>query len=95
MSNIEYVVKKTKDDLNYASDKKPVQSKTGADAKPLPKVTIDGKVYEFMPGDTIMPSWHHVQNYLVTTEVKNGVFLIIYSKSGLSPFSFSHRCKRR
>ena len=54
MSNTEYLVKKTKDDLNYASDKKPVHSQTGPDAKPLPKVTIDGKVYEFQPGDTIM-----------------------------------------
>ena len=40
--------------LNYASNKKPVQSSTDPEAKPLPKVTIDGKAYEFMPGDTIM-----------------------------------------
>lgn len=54
MSNTEYLVKKSKEDLNYASDKKPVTSPTGPDAKPLPKVTIDGKTYEFKPGDTIM-----------------------------------------
>lgn len=50
----EIQVKLTKEDLNYASDKKPVQSPTGPDAKPLPKVTIDGVAYEFKPGDTIM-----------------------------------------
>ena len=54
MSNIEYDVRKSKVDLNYASSKKPVHSDTGPDAKPLPKVTIDGKAYEFKPGDTIM-----------------------------------------
>lgn len=55
MSNhTEIEVKKPKVDLNYASDKKPVESATGPDAKPLPKITIDGKVYEFKPGDTIM-----------------------------------------
>lgn len=41
-------------DLNYASDKKPVHSDPNPDVKPLPKVTIDGKTYEFKPGDTIM-----------------------------------------
>jgi NADH-quinone oxidoreductase subunit G len=41
-------------DLNYASDKKPVHSDPNPDVKPLPKVTIDGKSYEFKPGDTIM-----------------------------------------
>lgn len=54
MSNTEYTIKRTKDDLNYASDKKPVTSPTGPDAKPLPRVTIDGTSYEFKPGDTIM-----------------------------------------
>ncbi|HXH30427.1 MAG TPA: 2Fe-2S iron-sulfur cluster-binding protein [Bacteriovoracaceae bacterium] len=54
MSNIEIEIKRTKDDLNYASNKKPVHSDTGPEAKPLPKVTIDGKSYEFKPGDTIM-----------------------------------------
>lgn len=39
--------------LNYCSYKKPVTSPPGAE-KPLPKVTIDGHVVEFMPGDTIM-----------------------------------------
>lgn len=47
------IVKPTAD-LNYSSDKKPVQSDTAPEAKPLPKVTIDGKTYEFKPGDTIM-----------------------------------------
>ena len=55
MSNTtEIDIKKPKVDLNYASDKKPVHSDTGPEAKPLPKVTIDGKSYEFKPGDTIM-----------------------------------------
>lgn len=46
-------VKKLKEDLNYTSAKKPVTTPEGAD-RPLPKVTIDGKQYEFKPGDTIM-----------------------------------------
>lgn len=54
MSNTEIEIKKSKVDLNYASDKKPVQSDPSPEAKPLPKVTIDGKAYEFKPGDTIM-----------------------------------------
>ncbi len=54
MSNIIIDVKKAKVDLNYASDKKPVQSDPNPEAKPLPKITIDGKSYEFKPGDTIM-----------------------------------------
>ncbi len=54
MSNLVHEVKKTKMDLNYASDKKPVHSDPSPEAKPLPKVTIDGKSYEFKPGDTIM-----------------------------------------
>ena len=55
MSNThEYDVKKSKVDLNYASALKPVHSDPSPDAKPLPKVTIDGKSYEFKPGDTIM-----------------------------------------
>ncbi|WPU66168.1 2Fe-2S iron-sulfur cluster-binding protein [Peredibacter starrii] len=55
MSNTtEIEIKKQKMDLNYASDKKPVHSDPSPDAKPLPKVTIDGKQYEFKPGDTIM-----------------------------------------
>lgn len=41
-------------DLNYTSAKLPVQSDASPDARPLPKVTIDGKTYEFKPGDTIM-----------------------------------------
>lgn len=53
-NNLEIDIKKPKMDLNYTSDKKPVHSETGPDAKPLPKITIDGKVYEFKPGDTIM-----------------------------------------
>lgn len=52
MSNI-IEVKKPKEDLNYTSNKKPVHTPEGAE-KPLPKVTIDGKSYEFKPGDTIM-----------------------------------------
>lgn len=47
-------IRKPTVDLNYASDKKPVQSDPNPEAKPLPKVTIDGKTYEFKPGDTIM-----------------------------------------
>lgn len=54
MSNTEIEIKRKKEDLNYASNKKPVHSDTGPEAKPLPKVTIDGKQYEFKPGDTIM-----------------------------------------
>lgn len=42
------------ENLNYASNRHPVKSDTAPDAKPLPKVTIDGKTYEFKPGDTIM-----------------------------------------
>ena len=47
-------IKKQKVDLNYSSDLKPVHSDPNPEAKPLPKVTIDGKSYEFKPGDTIM-----------------------------------------
>ena len=55
MSNLhEHEIKKPKVDLNYSSDKKPVHSDPSPEAKPLPKVTIDGKAYEFKPGDTIM-----------------------------------------
>lgn len=54
MSNTEIEIKKPKVDLNYASDKKPVHSDPNPEAKPLPKITIDGKTYEFKPGDTIM-----------------------------------------
>jgi NADH-quinone oxidoreductase subunit G len=55
MSNTtEFEIKQPKVDLNYTSDKKPVHSDPSPDAKPLPKVTIDGKAYEFRPGDTIM-----------------------------------------
>lgn len=55
MSNTtEFEIKKPKVDLNYASEKKPVASDPSPEAKPLPKVTIDGKTYEFKPGDTIM-----------------------------------------
>jgi NADH-quinone oxidoreductase subunit G len=55
MSNLtEIEIKKPKGDLNYSSDKKPVKSDSNPEVKPLPKVTIDGKQYEFNPGDTIM-----------------------------------------
>lgn len=55
MSNTtELEIKRSKIDLNYTSDKKPVHSDPSPDAKPLPKITIDGKQYEFKPGDTIM-----------------------------------------
>lgn len=56
MSNTtnEYNVKMQKIDLNYASDKHPVQADPNPEAKPLPKMTIDGVVYDFKPGDTIM-----------------------------------------
>ena len=54
MSNLhEHEIKKPKVDLNYSSDKKPVHSDPSPEAKPLPKVTIDGKAYEFKHGDTI------------------------------------------
>ena len=53
-NNLEIEIKKPKLDLNYTSDKKPVHSDANPDVKPLPKVTIDGKTYEFRPGDTIM-----------------------------------------
>jgi len=53
MSNIHEILK-PKEDLNYSSSKKPVHSDPSPEAKPLPKVTIDGKTYEFKPGDTIM-----------------------------------------
>lgn len=48
------VVQRTETDLDYCSYKKAAVAPTGPDAKPLPKLTIDGKVVEFMPGDTIM-----------------------------------------
>lgn len=54
MSNTEFEIKRKKEDLNYASNKKPVHSDPSPEAKPLPKITIDGKSYEFKPGDTIM-----------------------------------------
>ena len=54
MSNTVHEITKPKEDLNYSSAKKPVHSDSSPDAKPLPKVTIDGKSYEFKPGDTIM-----------------------------------------
>src|SRR5688500_11748296 len=41
-------------DRNYASGRRPVKSEGGPEAKPLPKITIDGQTYEFKPGDTIM-----------------------------------------
>ena len=53
MSNIHEILT-PKEDLNYSSSKKPVHSDPSPEAKPLPKVTIDGKTYEFKPGDTIM-----------------------------------------
>lgn len=54
MSNNVHEIKKSKVDLNYASSLKPVHSDPNPEAKPLPKITIDGKTYEFRPGDTIM-----------------------------------------
>ena len=54
MSNTDFEIKKPKVDLNYSSHLKPVHSDPNPEAKPLPKVTIDGKAYEFKPGDTIM-----------------------------------------
>ncbi|MBL7666311.1 MAG: (2Fe-2S)-binding protein [Bacteriovoracaceae bacterium] len=55
MSNTtEIEIKMPKVDLNYSSFKKPVQVSADPAAKPNPKVTIDGKVYDFAPGDTIM-----------------------------------------
>ncbi len=54
MSNNVHEIIKPKEDLNYSSEKKPIHSDSSVEAKPLPKVTIDGKTYEFKPGDTIM-----------------------------------------
>jgi NADH-quinone oxidoreductase subunit G len=54
MSNNVHEIIKPKEDLNYSSEKKPIYSDSSTEAKPLPKVTIDGKTYEFKPGDTIM-----------------------------------------
>lgn len=55
MSNTHvHEVKYRKEDVSYATAKKPVHSDPSPDAKPLPKVTIDGQTYEFKPGDTIM-----------------------------------------
>lgn len=53
MSN-SFEVTLTEGDLNYTSDRKPVHADPSPEAKPNPKVTIDGKVYDFKPGDTIM-----------------------------------------
>ncbi|MBY0517437.1 MAG: (2Fe-2S)-binding protein [Bacteriovoracaceae bacterium] len=54
MSNSSFEITMPKVDLNYTSAKTPVHSDPNPEAKPLPKVTIDGKAYEFKPGDTIM-----------------------------------------
>jgi len=54
-------VQKTHIDLDYMSFRKPVIAPTGPDAKPLPKMTIDGQVMEFHPGDTIMQALERVQ----------------------------------
>ncbi len=54
MSNPTIEIKKPKEDLNYTSGLRPVHSDSNPDAKPLPKITIDGKQFEFKPGDTIM-----------------------------------------
>ncbi len=57
MSNTtEFEIKKPKVDLNYASEKKPVASDPSPEAKPLPKVTIDGKTYEFKQKETGSPA---------------------------------------
>jgi NADH-quinone oxidoreductase subunit G len=53
MSN-RYEILKPEIPLNYASYKGMPVAPTGPDAKPLPKITLDGEVLEFMPGDTIM-----------------------------------------
>jgi NADH-quinone oxidoreductase subunit G len=53
MSDVNIEIKVLKEDLNYASSKKPVSTPEGAE-KPLPKIVIDGKSFEFKPGDTIM-----------------------------------------
>ncbi|MEK6624569.1 MAG: 2Fe-2S iron-sulfur cluster-binding protein, partial [Bdellovibrionota bacterium] len=47
-------ISKNEVDLNYCSDRKKALPFTGTDAKPLPKMTLDGQIVEFMPGDTIM-----------------------------------------
>jgi NADH-quinone oxidoreductase subunit G len=54
MSSTSLEITMLRGDLNYTSGKKPVHSDPAPDAKPLPKVTIDGVAYEFKPGDTIM-----------------------------------------
>lgn len=45
-------IEKTDKTLNYMNDRKAPVAKEGA--QPLPKMTIDGQVVEFYPGDTIM-----------------------------------------
>jgi len=47
-------ISKTENGLNYCSTRGPAIQPQGPEAKPLPKITIDGSVIEFMPGDTIM-----------------------------------------
>lgn len=49
-----YEISKSENYLNYCSDKIRPLPVTGPDAKPLPKMTLDGQVVEFVPGDTIM-----------------------------------------
>ncbi len=46
------VIRRTEVDLDYCSYKQPASA--GPDGKPLPKMTLDGVVVEFQPGDTIM-----------------------------------------
>ncbi|OFZ17080.1 MAG: hypothetical protein A2X86_01115 [Bdellovibrionales bacterium GWA2_49_15] len=53
-------ISKTETDLNYCSDKKMPVPPTGPEAKPLPKMTLDGKIVEFVPGDTIMQAAERV-----------------------------------
>lgn len=61
MSN-QIEITKTESNLNYCSYKKAAVAATGPDAKPLPKMTVDGNVIEFMPGDTIMQALERVNS---------------------------------
>lgn len=54
-------IRKTEIDLDYCSFKGPAVAPTGPDAKPLPKMTLDGVVIEFQPGDTIMQAAERIK----------------------------------
>jgi NADH-quinone oxidoreductase subunit G len=47
-------IQRTEKDLDVCAYRQPLIPPTGPDAKPLPKLTLDGQVIEFAPGETIM-----------------------------------------